>query len=170
VVSAPGAEAAALERSLTAYPDAKVVAKQTFIDTRMQDIDMLMGLFAVLLALAVIVSLFGIVNALVLATFERRRELGMLAAIGMTRRQVRRMVRHESIVTALLGASTGIVVGLGLGALVAQLLSDEGLTFAVPTGTMVAIAIVAVIAGVLAAVLPARRAARLSPLTALAYE
>ena len=67
----------------------------------------------VLLALAVIVSLFGIVNALVLATFERRRELGMLPAVGMTRRQVRRMVRHESIVTALLGAATGVVAGLG---------------------------------------------------------
>jgi putative ABC transport system permease protein len=94
----------------------------------------------------------------------------MLSAIGMTRRQVRRMVRHESIVTALLGASTGVVAGLGLGWVVAQLLGDEGLTFAVPGGTLVVIAVVAVIAGILAAVLPARRAARLSPLTALAYE
>jgi putative ABC transport system permease protein len=169
-VNAPGASAAALERSLSAYPDAKVVDKSAFIDTRMSDIDTLMGIFAVLLALAVIVSLFGIVNALVLATFERRRELGMLSAIGMTRRQVRRMVRHESIMTALLGASTGVVAGLGLGWVAAQLLSDEGLTFAVPGGTLVVIAIVAVIAGILAAVLPARRAARLSPLTALAYE
>ena len=80
------------------------------------------------------------------------------------------MVRHESIVTALLGASTGVAVGLGLGYLVTSLLSDQGLTYAVPGGTLVALAIVAVIAGVLAAVLPARRAAKLSPLTALAYE
>jgi putative ABC transport system permease protein len=94
----------------------------------------------------------------------------MLSAIGMTRRQVRRMVRHESIMTALLGASTGVVAGLGLGWIAAQLLSDEGLTFAVPGGTLVVIAIVAIIAGILAAILPARRAARLSPLTALAYE
>ena len=170
VVDAPGVDAAALERTLAAFPDAKVVDKAAFIDTRMADIDMLMGLFAVLLALAVIVSLFGIVNALVLATFERRRELGMLAAIGMTRRQIRRMVRHESIVTALLGAASGVVVGLGLGALVAQMLAEEGLTFVVPGGTLIAIAIVAIVAGVLAAALPARRAARLSPLSALAYE
>jgi putative ABC transport system permease protein len=94
----------------------------------------------------------------------------MLAAVGMTRRQMRRMVRHESIVTALLGAVTGIVVGLGLGAVATSLLSDSGLTYAVPAGTLVVLAIVAVIAGVVAAIVPARRAARLSPLTALAYE
>jgi putative ABC transport system permease protein len=118
----------------------------------------------------VIVSLFGIVNALVLATFERRRELGMLQAVGMTRRQVRRMVRHESIVTAVLGASTGVVAGLGLGAVVTSLLADQGLTYVVPGGTLVVLAVVAVLAGVLAAIVPARRAAKLSPLSALAYE
>jgi putative ABC transport system permease protein len=80
------------------------------------------------------------------------------------------MVRHESIVTALLGAATGVVAGLGLGGVVTRLLADEGLTFKVPTGTLVVLAVVAVIAGVLAAVVPARRAARMSPLTALAYE
>ncbi|MBA2350000.1 MAG: ABC transporter permease, partial [Solirubrobacterales bacterium] len=170
VAAAPGVATDALERSLAAFPDAQVTTKAAFIDTRMADIDTLMAIFGVLLALAVVVSLFGIVNALVLATFERRRELGMLAAIGMTRRQIRRMVRHESIVTALLGAATGVTVGLGLGALVTQLLADEGLTFAVPTVTLVVLAVVAVIAGVLAAVVPARRAAKLSPLNALAYE
>jgi putative ABC transport system permease protein len=147
-----------------------VLTKQAFIDLRLEPIDTLMAIFVVLLALAVIVSLFGIVNALVLATFERRRELGMLQAVGMTRRQVRRMVRHESIVTALLGATTGVAVGLGLGYLVTSMLSDEGLTFVVPGGTLVALAVVAVVAGVLAAIVPARRAAKLSPLTALAYE
>ena len=162
--------AAAIERALGGYPDTKVVDKAQFVDDRMEGIDMLMAIFAVLLALAVIVSLFGIVNALVLATFERRRELGMLAAVGMTRRQIRRMVRHESIVTALMGVSSGIVVGLAGGYAVTSALSDEGLTFAVPGVTLVALAIVGVIAGVLAAVLPARRAARMSPLSALAYE
>jgi putative ABC transport system permease protein len=136
----------------------------------MAPIDTLMAIFAVLLALAVIVSLFGIVNALVLATFERRRELGLLLAVGMTPRQVRRMVRHESIVTALLGAATGVAAGLGLGGLVTTAFADEGLAFAVPAGTLVVLAVVAVLAGVLAAVLPARRASRLSPLSALAYE
>ena len=169
-VDAPGASTGALERSLAAFPDADVLTKQAFTDSRMEGIDTLMAIFVVLLALAVIVSLFGIVNALVLATFERRRELGMLQAVGMTRRQVRRMVRHESIVTALLGASTGVALGLGVGAIVVQLLSDQGLTYVVPTGTLVVLAIVAVIAGILAAIVPARRAAKLSPLTALAYE
>ena len=170
VLSSDGASQADLDKALAAFPDAKVQDKATFIESRTADIDTLMGIFVVLLALAVIVSLFGIVNALVLATFERRRELGMLSAVGMTRRQVRRMVRHESIMTSLLGAVTGVVAGLGLGALVTTLLSDEGLTFVVPTGSLIGIAIVAVIAGVLAAIVPARRAARLSPLTALAYE
>lgn len=169
-VDAPGASAGTLEKALAAFPDADVETKQAFTDSRMEGIDTLMAIFVVLLALAVIVSLFGIVNALVLATFERRRELGMLQAVGMTRRQVRRMVRHESIVTALLGAATGVVAGLALGAVVVQLLSEQGLTYVVPGGTLVVIAIVAVIAGILAAIVPARRAAKLSPLTALAYE
>ena len=161
---------AAVKQAIAGNPDAKVFDKAAFIDNRTEGIDILMGIFVVLLALAVIVSLFGIVNALVLATFERRRELGMLAAVGMTRRQIRRMVRHESIVTALLGVSTGIVVGLGGAYAVTSALSDEGLTFLVPGGTLVVLAVVGVIAGVLAAVLPARRASRMSPMNALAYE
>ena len=169
-VAAGDASTADLRRALAPFPDARVQTRSAFVDSRLSEIDTLMAIFVVLLALAVIVSLFGIVNALVLATFERRRELGMLAAVGMTRRQVRRMIRHESIVTALLGASTGVVAGLLLGALVTGLLADEGLTFAVPAGQLVVLAVVAVIAGVLAAIVPARRASRLSPLTALAYE
>ena len=134
------------------------------------DIDSLLAIFMVLLALAVIVSLFGIVNTLVLSTFERTRELGMLRAVGMTRRQVRRMIRHESIITALLGAAMGIAAGLGIAALLAQVFADDGITFAVPAGSLVAFVIVAIAAGVLAAILPARRAARMDVLTALAYE
>jgi putative ABC transport system permease protein len=118
----------------------------------------------------VIVSLFGIVNTLVLSTLERTREIGMLRAIGMTRRQLRRMVRHESIITALLGALAGMVAGLGIAKIVTSIFADEGLTFVVPASALVAFTVVAIVAGVLAAVLPARRAARLDPLTALAYE
>jgi putative ABC transport system permease protein len=124
----------------------------------------------VLLALCVIVSLFGIINTLVLSTFERTRELGTLRAVGMTRRQVRRMVRHESVITALLGAGLGIALGLGLAAIVTSVFSDEGLTFAVPAGSLVVLTVVAGLAGILAAIAPARRAARLDVLTALAYE
>ena len=157
-------------RALAGLPDAQVRTKAAFVDEQVAGVDQLLAVFYVLLALAVIVSLFGIVNTLVLATFERTRELGTLRAVGMSRRQVRRMVRHESIITALLGAVTGIAVGLGLAAVATSVFADEGLTFVVPAGSLVAFTVVAVLAGVLAAVLPARRAARTNVLVALAYE
>jgi putative ABC transport system permease protein len=161
---------AAVEKALGAFPDANVLSKAGFIADMTADIDSLLAIFMVLLALAVIVSLFGIVNTLVLSTFERTRELGMLRAVGMTRRQVRRMIRHESIITALLGAAMGIVAGLGIAAILASVFADEGITFAVPAGSLVIFTVVAILAGVLAAILPARRAARMDVLTALAYE
>jgi putative ABC transport system permease protein len=157
-------------RALAAFPDTRSRTTAAFVDDQMQSIDQLLAIFYVLLALAVIVSLFGIVNTLVLATFERTRELGTLRAVGMTRRQVRRMVRHESIITALIGAVSGIALGLGLAALVTSAFSEEGLSFTIPAGSLSAFAAVAVVAGVLAAVLPARRAARTNVLAALAYE
>ena len=162
--------AAAVEKALAAFPDAHLLTKDGFIADMTADIDSLLAIFMVLLALAVIVSLFGIVNTLVLSTFERTRELGMLRAVGMTRRQVRRMIRHESIITALLGAATGIAAGLGIAAILAYVFADEGITFAIPAGSLVAFVVVAILAGVLAAILPARRAARMDVLTALAYE
>jgi putative ABC transport system permease protein len=161
---------AGIEQALKQFPDTKSLSKGAYIDQLMTDIDTLLAVFYVLLALAVIVSLFGIVNTLVLSTFERTRELGMLRAVGMTRRQVRRMVRHESIITALLGAGLGMALGLGLAAIVTSVFSEEGLTFVLPAGSLVAFTVVAVIAGVLAAILPARRAARLNVLSALAWE
>jgi putative ABC transport system permease protein len=118
----------------------------------------------------VIVSLFGIVNTLVLSVFERTRELGMLRAVGMTRRQVRRMIRHESVITALIGAALGMVLGIFLAVLVTQALADEGLSFSVPVTSLAVFAVVAVIAGIVAAIFPARRAARLNVLEALQYE
>ena len=157
-------------RALAVFPDTKVLTRDAYVAAQLEMVDSLLAIFYVLLALAVIVSLFGIVNTLVLATFERTRELGTLRAVGMTRRQVRRMVRHESVITALIGATLGMAVGLGLAALVTTLLADEGLTFAVPAGSLVGFTAVAVVAGVLAAVLPARRAARTNVLAALAYE
>ena len=94
----------------------------------------------------------------------------MLRAVGMTRRQVRWMIRHESIVTALLGAVLGIAVGAFLAALVTRALAEEGFVFAVPYGTLAVFVVVAIVAGMLAAILPARRAARLNVLEALQYE
>jgi putative ABC transport system permease protein len=94
----------------------------------------------------------------------------MLRAVGMSKRQVRRMVRHESIITALIGAGLGIGAGLALAAAVTSAFADEGLSFAVPAGALITLVVVATVAGVLAAILPARRASRLDPLAALAYE
>jgi putative ABC transport system permease protein len=110
------------------------------------------------------------VNTLVLAVFERTRELGMLRAVGMTRRQMRRMIRQESVITALIGAALGLPLGLFLAALVTRALQDQGLGFSVPVTSLIAFTVVAVIAGLLAAILPARRAARLDVLHALQYE
>ncbi len=159
-----------LERALAAFPDANAQTRNEFIDQRVSWLTSVMNLFYVLLALSVIVSLFGMVNTLVLSVFERTRELGMLRAVGMTRRQTRRMIRHESVITALIGAALGLPLGIALGALSIQALSKYGVSFSLPVGTVVVFAIVAVAAGILAAVAPARRAARLDVLGALQYE
>ena len=164
------ANSAALERALAAFPDAKVQSREEFKDAQVAQLSQVLNVLYALLALSVIVSLFGIVNTLVLTVFERTRELGMLRAVGMTRRQVRRMIRHESIVTALLGATLGIVAGVFLAALVARALSDQGFAFAIPFASLALFVVAAVLVGVVAAILPARRAARLKPLEALQYE
>ena len=121
-----------------------------------------------LLSLSIIISLFGIVNTLVLTVFERTRELGMLRAVGMTRRQVRRMIRHESIVTALIGAALGIPVGIVLALMVGKAIKYAA--FTIPVGTLVTFVFAAIVAGIIAAIFPARRAGKLNVLDALQYE
>jgi putative ABC transport system permease protein len=160
----------ALEAALEPFPPVKLDTKEGFSDAQQASLDPLLNLLYVLLALSVIVSLFGIVNTLVLSVFERTRELGMLRAVGMTRRQVRRMIRHESIITALIGTVLGMALGILLAAVVTQALSDEGLIFSVPVTSLIVFVVVAVVAGMLAAIFPARRAARLNVLQALQYE
>ena len=115
-------------------------------------------------------GMFGMVNTLVLSVFERTRELGMLRAVGMTRRQTRRMIRHESVITALIGAALGLPLGIFLAVLVTRALSEFDVRFSVPTGQIIVLVVLAVIVGLLAAITPARRAAKLNPLEALHYE
>jgi putative ABC transport system permease protein len=164
------AATARLQRALAAYPDTTISTKTAWVSEQATTVNQTLDLFYVLLALSVIVSLFGMVNTLVLAVFERTRELGMLRAIGMSRRQTRRMIRQESIITALIGAALGLPLGVFLAALATRALGKLGIGFHLPTTQLAAFTLVAVIAGTLAAVLPARRAARLNILSALQYE
>jgi putative ABC transport system permease protein len=159
---------AALKAALGSFPDAKLQTKQQFINNQLSGLTTLLNLLYVLLSLSVLVSLFGIVNTLVLTVFERTRELGMLRAVGMSRRQVRRMIRQESVITALLGAALGIPLGV-----VAALMLGAAIrysAFTVPVATLVVFVFAAVIAGLVAAIFPARRAGRLNVLAALQYE
>jgi ABC-type antimicrobial peptide transport system permease subunit len=159
---------ATLTSALASFPDAKLQTEKQFKKQQESGINVFLNLLYVLLSLSIIVSLFGIVNTLVLSVFERTRELGMLRAVGMTRRQTRRMIRHESVVTALIGAALGIPLGVGLALLIGTTLGS--FTIAIPWGTLVVFVIAAIIAGLLAAIFPARRAARLNVLQALQYE
>jgi putative ABC transport system permease protein len=159
-----------IESALAAFPDAKLQTRGEWITSQDKDFNDFLTSLYVLLALSVIVSIFGMINTLVLSVFERTRELGMLRAVGMTRLQVRRMVRHESVITALIGAALGLPLGMFLAALVTKALSQFEVEYAVPLTPLIVFAIVSVIVGVIAAILPARRASRLNVLEALQYE
>jgi putative ABC transport system permease protein len=162
------ANTAELERSLAAFPNAKLQNRDEFKDNQFSGIATVLNVLYVLLALSVIVSLFGIVNTLVLSVFERTREIGMLRAVGTTRWQVRTMITFESIVTALMGAAIGIVLGIVLAALL--IYRVDFLVLSWPIGSLVIFGLAAIVVGVLAALFPARRAARLNVLQALQYE
>jgi putative ABC transport system permease protein len=159
-----------LEAAVASFPDAKVQTREAWIDQQDEDFNQFLTMLYVLLALSVIVSIFGMVNTLVLSVFERTRELGMLRAVGMTRRQARSMVRHESVITALIGAALGLPLGIFLAALVTRALQEFDVRFSIPWGQLVVFAVIAVIVGIVAAIMPARRAAKLNVLRALQYE
>ena len=172
---APGAEAEAVQAQLTGiverdFPNAEVMNQQELKESQEGQINNLLNLIYALLALAVIVSLFGIANTLALSIHERTRELGMLRAIGMSRRQVRTMIRYEAVITALIGAVLGMVLGVIFAALIAQPLEEEGFTLSYPVGTLILLLVFAALAGVVAAIGPARRASRLNVLESLQYE
>jgi putative ABC transport system permease protein len=159
-----------LEEAVRDFPDAQVLTASEFKEESLGPLNDVLNILYALLGLSVLVSFFGIVNTLVLTVFERTREVGMLRAVGMHRRQVRRMIRHESIVTALIGAALGIVVGLFLAFLVTRVLEDEGVPFALPVASLLLFVLAAIVVGILAAIVPARRASRLNILRALQYE
>jgi ABC-type antimicrobial peptide transport system permease subunit len=159
-----------LDNQIKSFADAKIQTGSQFKKNFEKPLNKILILLYVLLLLSVIVSLFGIVNTLVLTVFERTREIGMLRAVGMTRRQTRTMIRHESIVTSLIGGVLGMAVGIFLALLVTHALSSEGIVFAVPWLTLVIFVVATIVVGIVAAILPARRAARLNVLEALQYE
>jgi putative ABC transport system permease protein len=158
----------ALDNAIKDFPNAKAQTRDQFKDNQVSFLNNILNVLYILLALSVIVSLFGIINTLALTVFERTREIGTLRAVGMTRRQVRRMIRYESVITALIGAALGITLGIVLAGLLTARV--DFINFDVPVGQIVVFAIAAVIVGIVAAILPARRAAKLNVLRALQYE
>jgi putative ABC transport system permease protein len=174
VTYAPGFTDAQVQPSVdrllaAAFPQTRSRTAAQFKQDQSNQINTLLTLIYVLLALSVIVSLFGIVNTLILSIYERTRELGMMRAIGTSRRQIRQMIRYESIITALIGGVFGLVIGVIGAILVTSLtLSGSGYVQSIPVGTLLVLLVVAGVAGLLAAQLPARRAARLDVLGALA--
>jgi putative ABC transport system permease protein len=171
----PGANASRVKDEISKlvkakYATVEALNQKELKDNQEEQIQQLVSFFYVLLALAIVISLLGIVTTLALSIHERTRELGMLRAVGMSRRQVRTLVRYESVITALIGAILGTILGVVFAALVSRPLADEGFELAYPIGTLLVLLLLAALAGVLAAILPARRAARLDVIRALAYE
>jgi putative ABC transport system permease protein len=161
----------AVDAAIADYGIGEVQDREQFIDGRGDIIDQTLSFIYGLLALSVIIAAFGIVLTMLLAVYERRREIGLLRAVGMTRAQVRTTVRWESVLTSLYGAVVGVLVGLVLGYVVIVALRDQGLDrYVVPVTAIVVIVVAAFIVGVLAAVLPARRATRLDILASIAAD
>jgi putative ABC transport system permease protein len=158
----------AIAAALADHPDAKVLDRAGFEKEASGFIDQLLTFMTVMLALAVMIALLGIVNTLALSVFERTRELGLLRAVGMTRSQVRAMVRWESAVISLIGAVAGAGLGIGIGLALSQILKDEGIkSISIPVAQIAVYVAVAAVAGVLAAIGPARSAAKVDVLKAV---
>jgi putative ABC transport system permease protein len=175
MTTAPGvdpAEAkATIEAALVDYPNVEVNTPEEETAKARASVDQLLGIVTALLLLAVVVAILGIVNTLVLSVVQRTRELGLLRAVGGTRRQVRAVIRRESVLMSLLGATTGLGLGILAGVALSRALADEGITtISVPALTLVIYLLVAVAVGLLAAIGPARRASHVDVLKAITTE
>jgi putative ABC transport system permease protein len=170
-----GVDAAAVQGSiadtLTQHPDATVLDQEEFQGAMAGLVNQLLGLVTVMLLLAVVIALLGIVNTLALSVFERTRELGLLRAVGMTQGQVRAMVRWESVVISVIGALIGAALGIGLGLSLIRAVADQGINqVAVPVVQLSLYVVAAAVAGVIAAIGPARRASKVDVLRAVVTE
>jgi putative ABC transport system permease protein len=152
------------------FPQVEARSQTELKDVYDSQLNTILGLIYALLALSVIISLFGVVNTLVLTIYERTREIGMLRAIGSSRSQIKRMVRYESLITAMIGAVIGAAIGLVISVAAVQALADDGLSLGIPVIGIVLVLIVAGIAGIVAGVWPARRASKIEVMEALQYE
>jgi putative ABC transport system permease protein len=172
---APGTSVAAVqpqvERLLADSPEVSVADRAAFIKQQTSQLDTPLRMIQILLALAIVIAVLGIINTLALSVLERTRELGLLRAIGLRRAQTMRMITVEAVVISIFGALLGVVVGSGLGAAVVRALKDEGITdLVLPWSQMVTFLVLAAVIGVVAAVLPAIRAARINVLGAIAHD
>jgi putative ABC transport system permease protein len=156
--------------ALARFPTAAVESRDEYTAAVSDQLDRFVYMLYALLAMCVVISLFGIANSLFLSIHERTREFGLLRAVGATKAQVRRMVRYESVITAVIGGLLGTVVGLLFAYLVTESLGDLGLGFSLPVGQLTAFLVLAVVVGVAASVVPARRGARMQVLEALRAE
>jgi putative ABC transport system permease protein len=158
-----------LDNALAAYPNLKVQTAAQYKSDQKKQFQVLLNLVYVLLAFSILIASFGVVNTMALSVIERTREIGLLRSVGMARRQIRSMIRGEAVIVALLGAVLGLVLGVALGAAIVHASGSSGISIlAIPTLTIVIVLIVAALIGVLAAVFPARRAAKLDILQAIA--
>jgi putative ABC transport system permease protein len=167
----PDASRAAVERVTNDFPVVQVKDQAEFKREQANQINQVLVLFYGLLALAVIIAFIGIINTLALSVLERVRELGLLRAVGMTRAQLRRMIRWEAVIVAVLGAVLGLVVGTFFGWTMVRALRGQGITeFTLPVGSLIGFVIAAALAGILAAIFPGRRAAKIDMLRAITTE
>lgn len=162
---------ASLDAAMEPYPHMEIRDQAEYKELIQEQVGQVLNMTYGLLALAIIVAVLGVVNTLALSVVERTREIGLMRAIGLSRRQLRRMIRLEAVVIALFGAVLGVLMGMGWGMAAQQILSLEGLdVLEIPWGTVVTVFIGAALVGLLAALVPAFRAGRMNILNAIATE